>query len=121
MRILVIDDDPVISEILSVLLQRTGFDVDVAEDGLSGVNKWEKGDYELVLMDVQMPRMNGFEATSAIREKERERGGHTPIVAVTAYALEKDKKECLAAGMDAFVTKPVDFNKLIEIIHSFTG
>ena len=121
MRILVVDDDTVMRNILSVMLKRADFEVDVAEDGLIGVEMWEKGEYDLVLMDVQMPRMNGFEATCTIREKERARGGHTPIVAITAYALEKDKEECLAAGMDAYMSKPIDFKKCIEMIHTIIG
>ena len=80
---------------------------------------WKNGKFDLVLMDVQMPRMNGFEATSAIRELERTYGGHTPIVAVTAYALDKDKAECLAAGMDAYLSKPLNLKKCIEMINSF--
>lgn len=118
MRILVVDDDAVMRNIFSLMLKRAGFDVDVAEDGLIGVDMWEKGMYDLVLMDVQMPRMNGLDATSSIREKERAHGGHTPIVAVTAYALEKDKAECLAAGMDAYFSKPIDFKKCLETIRT---
>jgi len=120
-RILVVDDDAVMGNIFSVMLTRAGFEVDVAEDGLNGVEMWEKGDYDLVLMDVQTPRMNGFEATLSIREKERACGGHIPIIAVTAYALEKDREECLAAGMDAYLSKPVDFKKCIEMIHTLIG
>ena len=120
-RILVVDDDAVMRAILAVMLQRADFEVDVAEDGLVGVEMWDEGAYDLVLMDVQMPRMNGFEATYTIREKERARGGHTPIVAVTAYALEKDEEECLAAGMDAYISKPVNFKKCIEMIHTIIG
>ena len=116
MRILVVDDDKVMSEAFTVMLQRSGFEVAVAGDGLMGVEMWEEGDYDLVLMDVQMPRMNGFEATRAIREKEIVRGGHTLIVAITAFALHKDEVQCLAAGMDAYLSKPVDFKKCIELI-----
>jgi len=121
MRILVVDDDSVMRNILSVILRRADFEVDGAEDGLIGVEMWEKGGYDLVLMDVQMPRMNGFEAASTIREKERTRGGHTPIVAITAYALEKDKAECLAAGMDGYISKPIEFKKCIEMIRAIIG
>lgn len=121
MRILAVDDDSVMTNILSVMLHRAGFEVDVATDGLNGVEMWEKGGYDLVLMDVQMPRLNGLEATAAIREKERARGGHTPIIAVTAYALEKDEEECLAAGMDAYISKPIDFRRCIELIHAILG
>jgi len=121
MRILVVEDDAVMRNVILLMLRRADFEVDVAEDGIIGVELWENGDYDLVLMDVQMPRMNGFEATNRIREMERARGGHTPIVAVTAYALEKDKKECLAAGMDAYISKPIDFKKCIEMIHTMVG
>ena len=120
MRILVVDDDTVMKSVFSVMLRRADFEVDVADDGLIGVEMWEKGAYDLVLMDVQMPRMNGFEATHAIREKERAGGGHTPIVAVTGYALERDEEECLAAGMDAYLSKPINFKKCIEMIHTLT-
>jgi CheY-like chemotaxis protein len=121
MRILVVDDDAVMRNVFLVMLQRADFTVDVAPDGLIGVEMWEKEDYDLVLMDVQMPRMNGFEATGAIREKERARGGHTPIIAITAYALEKDEAECLAAGMDGYLSKPIEFKKCIEMIHTIIG
>jgi CheY-like chemotaxis protein len=121
MRVLVVDDDDVISKVLAVMLQRADFEVDLAENGVKGVEMWENGNYDLVLMDVQMPRMNGFEATRAIREKEGKRGGHTPIVAVTAYALQQDEEQCLAAGMDAYISKPVDFKKLLETIRRLIG
>jgi CheY-like chemotaxis protein len=116
MRILVVDDDAVIREVFTVMLQRSGFEVAIAEDGLMGVEMWEGGNFDLVLMDVQMPRMNGFEATRAIREKEVVRGGHTLIVAITAFALQNDELKCLAAGMDAYMSKPIDFKKCIELI-----
>jgi len=119
MRILVVEDDSVINEIFTVMLQRSGFEVAVAEDGVRGVEMWEDGNFDVVLMDVQMPRMNGFEATRAIREKEFVRGGHTLIVAVTAFALHNDELKCLAAGMDAYISKPVDFRKCIELINEF--
>jgi CheY-like chemotaxis protein len=79
------------------------------------------GGYDLVLMDVQMPGQNGFEATRAIREKERERGGHTPIVAMTAHASKEDEESCLAAGMDAYISKPVDFKKCLQLIRQIIG
>lgn len=121
MRILVVDDDVVMRKLFSTMLRLAHFEVDIAEDGLAGVEMWEKGYYDLVLMDVQMPRMNGFDATHSIREKEGVRGGHTPIMAITAYALEKDKEQCLAAGMDAFMAKPIDFNKCIKMIENIVA
>ncbi len=80
------------------------------------VEMWEDGEYDLILMDVQMPRMNGFEATGAIRENERARGGHIPIVAMTAHALKEDEERCLDAGMDAYVSKPIDFKVCLQVI-----
>ena len=121
MRILVVDDDPVISKVFAVMLQRAGYEVDLAEDGLKGVEMWEKGNYGLVLMDVQMPRMDGLEATRLIRQKERERGGHTPIVALTAHAFPEDEAKCLAAGMDAYLAKPINFKRFYQLLTDFTG
>lgn len=116
MRILVVDDDQVMSEVFAVMLERSGFEVALAGDGLRGVEMWENGNFDIILMDVQMPRMNGFEATRAIRDKELLNGGHTPIVAITAFALHNDELKCLAAGMDSYLSKPVDFRKCIELI-----
>lgn len=115
-RILLAEDDPMIREILGVMLNRMKYELDFAEDGLKAVELWERGEYDLVLMDVRMPRLNGFEATRAIREKEEERGGHTPIVAMTAHARKEDAEMCLAAGMDTHISKPIDFKKSLQVI-----
>ena len=115
-RILLAEDDPTIRQLLGLMLKRSGYNLDIAEDGQMAVELWEKGKYDLVLMDVQMPRLNGFEATQAIRDKERECGGHTPIVAMTAHASKEDEDECLSAGMDAFISKPIDFIKSLQVI-----
>ena len=92
------------------------YQVDFAENGEIAVNMWEKGTYDLVLMDIQMPVFNGYEATRIIREKERERGVYTPIVAITAHVSNKDQEQCLAAGMDAFIPKPIDFRNSLQLI-----
>jgi CheY-like chemotaxis protein len=115
-RILLAEDDPVARTVLELLFKRTNYKLDFAEDGRKAVEMWEKGGYDLVLMDVQMPWLNGFEATRAIREKEQERGGHTPIVAMTAHAGKEDEDSCLTAGMDAYISKPIDFNKCLQLI-----
>jgi CheY-like chemotaxis protein len=98
------------------MLQRSNYDIDFAEDGQKVVEMWENGKYELILMDVQMPCMTGFEATGAIREKERRHGGHIPIVAMTAHALKEDKQRCFDAGMDAYISKPIDFQVCLQLI-----
>jgi len=77
---------------------------------------WQQRGYDLVLMDIQMPRLNGFEAARAIREMERERGGRTPIIAMTAHTGKEDVECCGAAGMDAYISKPVDFASCLKTI-----
>ncbi|GFE56268.1 response regulator [Geobacter sp. AOG1] len=115
-RILLAEDDPAIRDVLGLMLTWMNYDLDFAEDGLKAVELWEKGGYDLVLMDVQMPRLDGFAATRAIRKKEGERGGHTPIVAMTAHARKEDEERCLAAGMDCHISKPIDFEKSLQVI-----
>jgi CheY-like chemotaxis protein len=115
-RILLVEDDPVARKVLILMLQRANFEVVVAEDGDKGVEMWEQGGCDVVLMDVQMPRMDGLEATRLIREKERSRGGHSPIIALTAHALKMDEEKCLDAGMDAYVSKPIDLKECLQLI-----
>ena len=115
-RFLLAEDDAVIREILGRMLRMANYQVDFAENGEIAVNMWEKGTYDLVLMDIQMPVFNGYEATRIIREKERERGVYTPIVAITAHVSNKDQEQCLAAGMDAFIPKPIDFRNSLQLI-----
>jgi two-component system CheB/CheR fusion protein len=115
-RLLLAEDDPTIRMILGVMLQRTNYELDTAGNGYEAVEMWENGEYDLILMDVQMPRMNGFEATGVIRGKERSLGGHVPIIAMTAHALKEDEERCLGAGMDAYISKPIDFNACQRLI-----
>jgi two-component system sensor histidine kinase/response regulator len=77
---------------------------------------FEERPFDLILMDVQMPQMDGLEATAAIRRREKARGGHIPIIAMTAHAMADDRERCLAAGMDSYVSKPVDIHTLLETI-----
>lgn len=115
-HILIAEDDPTIRQILGKMLQRANYEIHFAENGQKAVEMRENGIYDLILMDVQMPLLNGFEATTSIREKERTSGGHIPIIAMTAHALEEDRKRCLAAGMDAYISKPIDFKKTLQMI-----
>ena len=98
------------------MLQRSNFDLDMAENGLQAVKMWENGEYDLILMDIQMPGQDGFAATRAIREKEQVNYGHTLIVAMTAHAFPEDEKRCQAAGMDAYIPKPIDMQQCIAMI-----
>ena len=115
-RLLVAEDDPVIRQVLGSMFKRLKYAIDFAENGQKAVEMWETGEFDLILMDVQMPGMNGFEATGAIREKERSRSGHTPIIAMTAHALKEDEQRCLDAGMDAYISKPIDFEKTLQVM-----
>jgi signal transduction histidine kinase/ActR/RegA family two-component response regulator len=115
-RLLIAEDDSIIRQILGTMLQRSNYEIAFAEHGEKAVEMWESGEYDLILMDVQMPRLNGFEATAAIREKEGSRGGHIPIIAMTAHALKEDEERCLVAGMDAYISKPIDFEKTRQVI-----
>ena len=97
-------------------LTARGFDVDVASDGLEAIARATACPPDVILMDIQMPRLDGLAATQTLRASETE-GRRTPIVAVTALAMEGDRERCLAAGCDAYVSKPVRLRDLLEVIH----
>ena len=89
------------------LLEKQGHTVALAANGREAINAWQAGKYDMILMDVQMPEVDGFAATRAIRELENGTGKHIPIIALTAHTLQGDRERCLEAGMDAYVTKPI--------------
>jgi len=113
MRILLAEDNPVNQKLAVVLLQKAGFSVDVVENGLQAVGKAKQGKYNAVLMDVQMPEMDGLEATMRIRQ-EAKPGERIPIIAMTAHALKGDRERCLEAGMDDYISKPLDPRLLLK-------
>ena len=90
------------------------------ENGQQVVNIFDKEAFDIILMDAQMPQLDGFEATKLIREREKHTGKHIPIIALTARAMQDDRKKCLDAGMDGYVSKPIDRKKLVEEIEQFT-
>ena len=118
-RILLVEDNPVNRKVALNLLNRRGYQVDVAEDGGQAVAALQGAAYDLVLMDCQMPVMDGFAATAEIRKLPGEKS-RTPIIAMTANALEGDKERCLAAGMDDYLAKPVIPAKLYDMIARYT-
>ncbi len=107
-RVLLVEDNELNQKFATAVVKRLGFQIELAENGAIGVQKYLDAKFDLILMDIQMPVMNGLEATIAIRKHEEERGlnEHIPIIAVTAFAMEHDKRNCMDAGMDDFLTKP---------------
>jgi CheY-like chemotaxis protein len=118
-RILLVEDNPVNQKLAIRMLEKWGHAVTLAADGQQAAAIFEASGpdgFDLVLMDVQMPVMNGFEATGALRRIERRTGTRVPIVAMTAHAMKGDDDRCLAAGMDGYLSKPIDAAKLFDII-----
>jgi two-component system, sensor histidine kinase and response regulator len=115
-------EDNAVNQTLAVrLLERRGYRVTVAGNGHEALIALEREHVDLILMDVQMPEMDGYEATALIREKERSTGEHIPIIAMTAHALKGDEERCLGAGMDAYISKPVRTNEMFETIERVLG
>ncbi|WP_417731820.1 response regulator [Rosistilla oblonga] len=120
LKILLAEDGLVNQRVAIGLLKRQGHEVVVAADGREAIQAWERGDFDLILMDVQMPEIDGLQAAEMIREKEQGSGGHIPIIAMTASAMKGDRERCLAAGMDDYVTKPIVSAELFETIRRQT-
>jgi CheY-like chemotaxis protein len=118
LRILVAEDTPFNQKFILRLLERWGYEAIVAENGRLALEAFSKDKFDLVLMDVQMPEMDGLEATAAIRELEKQIGGHIPIIALTAHAMKGDREHCLAAGMDEYVSKPISPDSLHNAIQT---
>ena len=118
LKILIAEDNFSSLKLLTRLLERWGQQVTLAVNGREAVNLFEKDSFDLVLLDIQMPEMDGFEVTAAIREMETKTGKHTPIIALTAHALAGQREQCLTRGMDGFVTKPIEPRKLLESLIS---
>jgi CheY-like chemotaxis protein len=115
-RILVAEDNPVNQRVAKLQVQRLGFDVDVVENGEAALAALEQQFYSMVLMDCQMPRMDGYEATRELRRRQHG-GRHVPVVAMTANAFAADREACLQAGMDDYLSKPVELRALEEVLH----
>lgn len=107
LHILLAEDNPINQELAVVLLQKSGYSVDAVTTGGQVLEKLQAARYHAILMDVQMPDMDGFAATRKIREREQQQGGHIPIIAMTAHAMLGDRERCLEAGMDDYITKPL--------------
>src|ERR1700690_2110013 len=123
LRILLAEDNAVNQKIVTGVLEKHGHSVVVTMNGREAVAAFEgktERPFDLILMDVQMPDMDGLEATTVIRRKEEKTGGHIPIIALTAHAMKGDREMCLQVGMDGYVTKPVKSDELLSAIEAFT-
>jgi two-component system sensor histidine kinase/response regulator len=118
LKILVAEDTPFNQTFILRLLEKNGFQAVLVENGQQAVEVFNPDAFDVILMDVQMPEMDGFEATRKIRKIEEQNGGHLPIIAMTAYATEGDRERCLAAGMDDYVSKPISAVKLFKAIEA---
>jgi CheY-like chemotaxis protein len=119
LRVLVAEDNAVNQRLAARLLEKRGHRVTVTANGREAVEALADQTFDLVLMDVQMPEMDGFEATALIREKEQHKGGHIPIIALTAHAMKGDKDRCLAAGMDGYLAKPIRPQELDDALETY--
>ena len=121
MNILLVEDNPINQKVAARLLEKQGHTVAIATNGKEALAALVSGTFDLVLMDVQMPEMDGLEATVAIRQQEAGTERHVPIVALTAHAMVGDRERCLAAGMDGYVTKPVQPQVLFQAMAEAVG
>jgi two-component system sensor histidine kinase/response regulator len=119
MRVLLAEDNRVNQRVAVAMLEKRGHVVTVVENGRLATDALKRESFDVVLMDVQMPEMNGLEATLRIREHELQTGRRTPIVAMTAHAMSGDRERCLEAGMDSYITKPITMAALISKVESF--
>ncbi|NWG86670.1 MAG: response regulator [Hydrogenophilaceae bacterium] len=117
-KVLLAEDNPVNQKVALRMLEKAGHVASVAEDGQQAVTAWRNGGFDLILMDVMMPNLNGLEATVQIRREETGTGKRIPIIALTANAMQGDREKCLAAGMDSYLAKPIRFDTLQQEIES---
>jgi len=117
-RILVAEDNPMNQKLTVTILQKAGYEVDAVENGLKAIETIKRTSYDLVFMDVQMPEMDGFEATRAIRDFEGTRQ-HTTVIAMTAHVMRGDQERCLEAGMDDYISKPIEPQVMFKVIEKW--
>ncbi|HEX7023766.1 MAG TPA: response regulator [Gemmatimonadales bacterium] len=118
-KILLVEDNEMNRDMLSRRLQRKGYVVEIAVDGLQGVAMAGAGGYDLILMDMSLPELDGWEATRKVREAES--GTRVPIIALTAHAMSGDREKAMAAGCDDYDTKPVELDRLLGKMEALLG
>ncbi len=120
LHILLAEDNSVNQKLALRILEQRGYQVTLAADGRQAVAAWECGRFDLILMDVQMPELDGFQATALIRQKELAKGVRVPIIAMTAHALKGDRERCLESGMDDYLSKPINRMELYSLVEKYT-
>ncbi|CQR74246.1 PAS domain S-box protein [Sporomusa ovata] len=120
LNLLLVEDDAINRVVTERMVRKLGYQIDTAENGVKALLLWRQKHYDIILMDIQMPEMDGIETTKHIREEEVHTGKHIPIIALTAHALLGDRERFLAAGMDEYIAKPVQFEELIKKIELFS-
>lgn len=117
--VLLVEDNPVNQKLACRMLENAGLRVTIADNGQEGVDAFEPGKFAAVLMDCQMPVLDGYEATVKIRELEGDGDYHIPIIALTAHAMEEDRKKCMDAGMDDYLSKPIKIEPLGQMLNKW--
>jgi CheY-like chemotaxis protein len=121
LNVLLVEDVPANQRLVTSILQSHSHEVTVAHDGREAIEHVSTGQFDVVLMDVQMPVMDGYQATETIRAAERLSGRHVPIIAMTSNATRTDRERCRTLGMDAYLSKPIDIEELVAVIDRFAG
>jgi two-component system, sensor histidine kinase and response regulator len=116
LKILLAEDTPANQKLMTRILQKRGHTVEIAENGLQALDLVRRSKFDLALMDVQMPLMDGLQATTAIRALQQDSPSRLPIIAMTAHARQEDRERCLQAGMDAYIAKPFDIREFLEVV-----
>ena len=117
-RVLLAEDNTVNQMLAVRILEKHGYWVEVVGDGRQAIETLQSQVFDMVLMDVQMPVMDGLKATAMIRREEADTGEHIPIIAMTAHAMKGDREKCLDAGMDGYVSKPIEAKKLLDALRA---
>lgn len=120
-NILLAEDDLANQELIKAFIEDYEWIMDIANTGNEALSYARENSYNIILMDIQMPELNGFDVTKKIREEEQLTKTHTPIIALTAYAMKNDREKCLNAGMDDYLSKPIDYDDFFEKLKKYTN
>jgi CheY-like chemotaxis protein len=121
LTVLVAEDNAVNQKVAKAMIERMGHRVTLAANGNEAVDKWRAGGYDVIFMDVQMPELDGLEATRAIRAAERTAGARVPIIAMTAHTMDGDRDRCRASGMDDYISKPISGAAVVQALSRMPG